>query len=143
MTKSPFINSKQKPSLDEIQLVLESCLPLWNRLITFIEKTYHVEGTWSTWGPAETGWNLRFKRKGRAIVALHPYRNQILVQIVLGKKEADQALQLKLGEKISQLLRDSPQLRDGRWLHIPVTNESDVNDVEKLLLAKIPPPKTK
>ena len=143
MTKSPFINSKQKPSLDEIQLVFESCLPLWNRLITFIEKTYHVEGTWSTWGPAETGWNLRFKRKGRAIVALHPYRNQILVQIVLGKKEADQALQLKLGEKISQLLRDSPQLRDGRWLHIPVTNESDVNDVEKLLLAKIPPPKTK
>lgn len=63
------------------------------------------------------------------------------MQVVLGKVEAERALQLKFGEKIKKMLRDTPQLRDGRWLHIPLTSEAEVKDVEKLLLTKMQPPK--
>jgi len=63
------------------------------------------------------------------------------VQIVLGKVQAKHALQLELGEKISRMLQEAPQLRDGRWLFIPVTSESDAKDVKKLLLAKMRPPR--
>ena len=45
----------------------------------------------------------------------------------------------KLGEKVSKILRESPQLRDGRWLSIPVLDEADVEDVEQLLLVKMRP----
>jgi len=141
MTESPFTDPTHQPTLEEIRSALGSCFPLWERLTTFIEETYRIEGTWSTWGPAKTGWNLRYRRKGKSLTALHPQQNRILVQIVLGKVQAERALQLELGEKVSRMLQESPQLRDGRWLHIPVTSESNANDVESLLLAKIRPPR--
>jgi hypothetical protein len=141
MTESCFTDPKHQPTLEEIRSALGSCFPLWERLTSFIEKTYRIKGAWSTWGPAKSGWNLRYRRNGKSLTALHPQQERILVQIVLGKAQAERALQLELGEKISAILQEAPQLRDGRWLFIPVTSESDTKDVEKLLLAKIRPPK--
>jgi hypothetical protein len=141
MTESCFTDSKHQPTLDEIRSALGSCFPLWERLTTFVERSYRIEGTWSTWGPAKSGWNLRYRRNTKSLVALHPQQERILAQIVLGKAQAERALQLELGEKISRMLQDAPQLRDGRWLFIPVTDESDAEDVEKLLLAKMRPPR--
>jgi len=142
MTESCFAKSRHQPTTDEIRSALDSCFPLWERLNTFIKKSYRIEGTWSKWGPAKSGWNLRYRRKGKSLTALHPQRKRILAQIVLGKAQAEHALQLDLGEKVSRLLRETPQLRDGRWLFIPVTSESDAKDVEKLLLAKMRPPRS-
>ncbi|MDH5448349.1 MAG: DUF3788 domain-containing protein [Candidatus Bathyarchaeota archaeon] len=141
MTESYFTDPKHQPTPEEIRSALGSCFPLWERLTIFIEKSYRIEGTWSTWGPAKSGWNLRYRRNGKSLTALHPQRERILAQIVLGKAQAERALQLELGEKISRMLQEAPQLRDGRWLFIPVTSESDAKDVEKLLLTKMRPPR--
>jgi hypothetical protein len=141
MTESCFTDPKHQPTPEEIRLALGSCFPLWERLTSFIERSYRIEGTWSTWGPAKSGWNLRYRRNGKSLTALHPQQERILAQIVLGKAQADRALQLELGEKISRMLQEAPQLRDGRWLFIPVTSESDAKDVEKLLLVKMRPPR--
>jgi len=137
MTESCFTDPKHQPTPEEIRSALGSCFPLWERLTIFIEKSYRIEGTWSTWGPAKSGWNLRYRRNGKSLTALHPQQERILAQIVLGKAQAERALQLELGEKVSRMLQEAPQLRDGRWLFIPVTSESDAKDVEKLLLAKM------
>jgi hypothetical protein len=141
VTESCFTDPKHQPTPGEIRSALGSCFPLWERLTSFIEKSYRIEGTWSTWGPAKSGWNLRYRRNGKSLTALHPQQERILAQIVLGKAQAERALQLELGEKISRMLQEAPQLRDGRWLYIPVTSESDAKDVEKLLLAKMRPPR--
>lgn len=139
--ESIFTDSKHQPTPEEIRSALGSCYPLWERLTAFIEESYLIGGKWSTWGPANTGWNIRYKYKGKALTALHPQRNRILVQIVLGQVQAERALQLELGESISRILQQAPQLRDGRWLHIPVTCDADAEDVEKLLLTKMQPPR--
>jgi hypothetical protein len=141
VTESCFTDPKHQPTPEEIRSALGSCFPLWERLTSFIEKSYRIEGTWSTWGPAKSGWNLRYRRNDKSLTALHPQQERILAQIVLGKAQAERALQLELGEKISRMLQEAPQLRDGRWLYIPVTSESDAKDVEKLLLAKMRPPR--
>ncbi len=138
-TESCFTDSRHQPTPEEIRSALGSCFPLWKRLTSFIEKSYRIKGIWSTWGPAKSGWNLRYRRKGKSLTALHPHQERILTQIVLGRNQAERALQLELGEKISQILQNAPQLRDGRWLFIPVTSEFDVKDVEKLLLVKMQP----
>ncbi|MFX0168450.1 MAG: DUF3788 domain-containing protein [Candidatus Hodarchaeota archaeon] len=139
MTESCFTNPKHPPSPEEIRSALGSCFPVWKRLTRFIEESYRIKGTWSTWGPAKSGWNLRYRRKGRSLTALHPQQERILAQIVLGKAQAERALELELGDNTSQILQEAPQLRDGRWLFIPVMNESDAQDVEKLLLVKMRP----
>jgi hypothetical protein len=141
MYESCFADPRHQPTEKEIQLALGTCFPLWRRLRSFIEKHYQVQGTWSTWDPAKTGWNLRYRRKGKALAALHPQKERILVQLVLGKAQAARALQLELSKKISQILRKTPQLRDGRWLFIPVTSATEIIDIKKLLLTKMPPPK--
>jgi len=55
MTESCFTDSKHRPTPEEIRSALDSCFPLWERLTTFIEKSYRIEGNWSTWGPAKSG----------------------------------------------------------------------------------------
>lgn len=139
MTAGDFRNFDQQPTQVEIRSALGLRYPLWERLTRFIESNYQIKGEFSTWGPAEVGWGLRYSRKGRALVALYPGNNSIIAQVVLGKAQAERALNLELGEKVSKLLREVPQLRDGRWLSIPVLDEADATDVEKLLLVKMRP----
>ena len=139
MSVGYFTNRSHQPSPEEIRLALGSLYPLWGRLTRFIATNYQIAGEFSFWGPAKSGWNLRYRRKGKALVALYPQKERIIAQVVLGKAQAEQAQSLKLGEKVSKMLREAPQLHDGRWLSIPVLNEADAEDVEQLLLVKMRP----
>jgi hypothetical protein len=137
MTMGYFTNRSHQPSPEELRLALGSLYPLWERLIRFIDTNYQITGKWSTWGPVKYGWGLRYRGKGKSLVALYPQKEMIIAQVVLGKAQAERALSLKLGEKVSKMLREAPQLRDGRWLSISILNEADAEDVEQLLLAKM------
>jgi hypothetical protein len=143
MTKGYFTDRNHQPSLEEIRAALGSLFPLWERLTQFIETNYQITGSFSFWGPAKSGWNLRYRAKGKALVALYPQKNRLIAQVVLGKAQAERALSLELGEKVSKMLREAPQLHDGRWLSIPVLNEIDAEDVEQLLNLKMEPKRHK
>jgi hypothetical protein len=127
------------PSPEEIREALGARYPLWERLTGFIATHYPVEAEWSTWGPAEVGWGLRVRSQGKALVALYPQPGKIVAQVVLGKAQAERALGLALGEKVDQMLREAPQLRDGRWLMLPVLDAADAEAVEHLLRVKMQP----
>jgi len=139
MTTGAFTDHSHPPSPGEVWSALGSAYPLWERLIRFIEADYQTEGQWSTWGPAGSGWGLRYRRRGRSLVAPYPHKGGATAQVVLGGAQAARALSLELGEKVSSMLRESPQLRDGRWLHIPVVSDADAENVERLLLVKMRP----
>ena len=139
MSTGYFTDRSHQPSPEEIRLALGSLYPLWERLTRFIDTNYQIAGELSFWGPAKSGWDLRYRKKGKALVALYPQKERIIAQIVLGKAQAGRALGLKLGEKVGNMLREAPQLRDGRWLFIPILNEADAEDVEQLLLVKMRP----
>ena len=139
MTIGHFTNRSHQPSPEEIRLALGSLYPLWERLTRFIDTNYQIAGEFSFWGPARSGWNLRYRKKGKALVALYPQKERIMAQVVLEKAQAERALSLKLGEKVSNMLRVAPQLHDGRWLSIPILNEADAEDVEQLLIVKMQP----
>ncbi len=143
MTGSCFYGTRRPPTEEEIAAALGAKLPVWMRLTRFVETTYGVEGTWTTWGQAKSGWNLRYRRSGKALVALHPQVDRIFVQMVLGKAEAERALALTLGDATDKALHAAPQGRDGRWMYLSVASPADAEDVEKLLVAKVRPPRAK
>ena len=134
-----FAKRGRQPSPEEVPVALGPAYPLWERLTCFVETSYGATGRWSTWGPAGFGWGLRYKSRGRALVALYPQDGWIIAQVVLGTAEAERALGLDLGERASRALREAPQLRDGRWLSLRVRTDADAGDVEHLLLIKMPP----
>ena len=139
MDKGYFTDYSHQPSQEEVRLALGTIYSLWEKLTRFIDIHYQIAGEWSSWGPAKSDWGLRYRRKGRALIALYPQKERIMAQVVLGKTQAKRAQSLKLGEKVSKILRESPQLRDGRWLSIPILDEADVEDIEQLLLVKMRP----
>jgi nitrogen fixation protein FixH len=138
-----FYRTRRPPTEEEIAAALGAKLPVWMRLTRFVETTYGAEGTWTTWGQAKSGWNLRYRRKGRALVALHPQRDRIYVEMVLGRAEADRALALNLTDAATKAFHAAPQGRDGRWIYLSVASAADAEDVEKLLVAKVRPPRAK
>ena len=63
------------------------------------------------------------------------------MQVVLGREQVEKALTLSLGANVSRVVHETPSLHDGRWLFIKITTETDVTDVEQLLLLKKRPVK--
>lgn len=143
MAESCFYKTEASPTNEEIERALGPCLPLWTRWTGFAGRTYGVEGTWTRWAAAKSAWNLRFRRNEKALMALHPQTGRIFVELVLGKVEAERALGLTLGEEVARIVREAPQLRDGRWIYVRVTTAGDAADVERLLLAKARPPRAR
>ena len=142
MTISYFAEKLAQPSASEIESVLGPALLLWTRLINFIAENYQMEGDLS-YGGKNYGWNLWYRKSGKALVSLYPQSGSFVAQVVLGKEQVEKALALELGAKVGGMLRDTPQLHDGKWLFIPITTEEEVRDVEQLLLLKRRPLKTK
>ena len=133
MRISHFTDRKHPPSADEIRLVLGYKYELWERVIRTVEADDRVSGEWTTWGG---GWNVRYRRGGKSLVALYPQQGGFVAQVVLGRAQAEQALALDLGDEVGKMLRERPQLRDGKWLYIPVLTAADVEDVERLIELK-------
>jgi hypothetical protein len=137
-----FTDRGRAPTAQEIQSALGTKYPLWERLIQFVDVQFQASGRWSFWGGGRNGWNVRYRAGGKALNAPHPQRVRVMAQVVLGKAEAERALRLRLGEKVSQIVRETPQLRDGRWLYIDVLTTADAEDVEQLVLLKRRPATT-
>jgi len=135
MPISYFVDKAHSPETDEIFAVLGSSQPLWVRIIGFIVKNYEMVGD-MTYGGKNYGWNLWYRKSGKSLVSLYPQQNEFVAQVVLGREQVEKALTLSLGENVARVLRETPSLHDGRWLFIKITTETDIADVEKLLLLK-------
>lgn len=135
MSLGIFADKAHKPSPEEIANSLGSKQSLWDELTRFFEQGYALPAE-LTFGGKNYGWNVWYRKNGKALASLYPHKNRILVQIVLGKEQVARALFLPLGKKVEQCLRDTPQFHDGRWLLIPVTTRRDVKDIEQLVQLK-------
>jgi hypothetical protein len=135
MSVGCLLDKSQAPSPEEIQTVLGPVFPFWERLTQFIAATYAIPPDLS-FGGKNYGWNLWYRKGGKSLVSLFPQQNGFVAQVVLGKEQVEKALILPLGDKVGTLVRETPQLHDGKWLWIPVTCPADAADVERLLLIK-------
>lgn len=135
MPLSHFVDKSSQPSSGEIEAILGTAFPLWQRLLRFMDDDYQMTGEMS-YGGRNYGWNLWYRKSGKALISLYPQPGQLVAQVVLGKAQVEKALELGLGEKVGKMVRETPQLHDGKWLFIPVTSEADVQDIERLLLVK-------
>lgn len=137
-----FTEKLHQPTPDELAAVMGAAYPFWQRLLRFIADTYQMEGELS-YGGKNYGWNLWVRKSGKSLVSLYPQAGSLVAQVVLGKAQVEQALTLNLGDKVGRMVRETPQLHDGKWLFIPVTDEIDAGDVAQLLLVKKRPVKPK
>jgi hypothetical protein len=80
---------------------------------------------------------LRFRSGGRPLAAFHLGTGGFAVQIIIGQAQHEEALQLRLGAKVRDILINARAFTEGRWLFIHVDSEQDCRDVQRLLRVRV------
>lgn len=130
----------QEPTLQQISDFIAS--PLWNGLCTWAEQTYgiapKVEHSTCSGAP---GWNVKYKKSGRALCTLYPDRGQFTALITVGAKEASEAELLlpTCSDDIKELFARTQTFNGARWLMIRISEEAVLEDVKKLIRLRVAP----
>ena len=130
----------QQPTLEQISEYIES--PLWGELCRWAEQSYRIEPKveHSTCSGAP-GWNVKYKKGGRALCTLYPDEGQFTALITVGAKEAPEAELLlpTCSDYIRELFARTQTMNGARWLMIRVTDAQVLEDVKKLIRLRVAP----
>jgi hypothetical protein len=140
-----MLDKSRPPELAEmVSIIGQPAGDCWNALIRFIEVAYAITPELNFAGK-NYGWELRCRKGGRPLCDLYPENGAFTALVVLGAKEAAEALacQDTFGPSVRGCLESTPAYHDGRWLWIRVQELRDVEDIQKLLLIKRKPAQKK
>ena len=114
----------------------------WIELRQFLEENYDFKPETVFYGN-KYGWLFRYRKSGKTLCSLFPEKGAFTVLIVFGKKEVEKAVSVSddLSPRVREILLDTEQLHDGRWLWIRLLTIDDVEDIVKLLAVKRKPKK--
>ena len=142
MCEAVFTDGTRAPTEGEIGAALGRSRAAWKRLRGFLRETYGLDGEWAYYG-RKSGWVLRYRKGGKALTTLSPYKGYFTVQIVLGKADYEKAREVKLRRSTRETIETAHPYHDGRWLFPEVRTLKDLDDVTALLLVKRKPVKKK
>ncbi len=136
----------RKPSAEDIRAYIGGGAPLWDELTGYIEDEYQTEPLLSFSGcSAQPGWNVKYKKGGKALCTLYPSEGFFIALAVVGPKEEDEVkLCLESGlfsPYVRGLCERTAASPMGRWLMIEVTDKESLEDVQRLLRIRIRPKK--
>jgi hypothetical protein len=128
----------QMPNLQQISNFVAT--PLWSALCTHLESSYGVSPKieHSTCSAAP-GWNVKYKKSGRALCTLYPDDGFFTCLVSVGGREAMEA-ELILSactQTVQDLYWGAKPFNGSRWLMIPVTSPETLEDAEKLIALRV------
>lgn len=135
MSKGFFTDRIHKPAEDEIIQALKKAEPVWEEIINFIKNQYKVKAEYKFYGK-NYGWALRFTRSGKSFISLYPSENEFTVQIILNNLQSAKALEETIKPEIKNIIANTPEIHEGKWIYFKVTSKEDIADVKKLLKIK-------
>lgn len=107
---------------------------LWEELCNHLEERYQVKPVFSySKCSMQPGWNVKYKKSGRALCTLYPFQKEYRALVVIGEREkAEMELALPtFTPYLRQLYRDTTEGMGQKWLMIHVTDHAILEDVKK------------
>jgi len=131
----------REPDMQDIEKYIEKdAKTRWQSLISHIESTFGSKPviTYSVC-IGKQGWNVKYKKSGKALCTLYPERDQFIALVVLSAND------MQLFDIVKQsytpyltALYDRCKLFNGtKWLMITVSDDAILADVQKLMLLKL------
>ena len=123
-----------RPSLEEVAAFIGS--PLWGAFCGQIESAYGVEPKLEhSVCSGAPGWNVKYKKGGRALCTLYPDDGAFTCMVVVGAAEApfaDAAL-AACSDYVRELYADTRVFNGMRWLMIRVADAQVMADALSLI----------
>jgi hypothetical protein len=126
------------PDLSAVSAHVKS--PLWEKLCTHLERSYSVSPTVEhSICSGAPGWNLKYKKGGRALCTLYPTQGFFTCLVSIGRKEAMEAELLlpTCTDYLKSLYWGAKPFNGGRWLMIEVTSWEILEDVKTLIALRV------
>lgn len=132
------------PSIEDIRNYIGEAKPIWDELVLYIEKTYKPKRQLDySKDSLQPGWNVKYRKSGKALCTLYPMEGYFIVLVVVGPKEEEKVRHdMEAGlfsESVKKLYEKSTYSTMGRWLMIEVKDKSVLNDIKRLLCIRIMP----
>lgn len=136
-----ILNSSVTPSLDDITSYVEgSARKRFVNLIDFVESNFGSKSdiVYSKCS-AKPGWNVKYKKCGKALCTLYPDKDRFTALVVLSNLDMEWLKGMRDNYTTYMLnLHDNCSLFNGtKWLMIEVTSDEILDDVKKLLQLKL------
>jgi len=127
------------PDLKELRKFISSkkTIKAFDSLLKFLEDNYNFEQQ-IFFGGKKFGVMLRYRKNGKTLVSIFPEKDAFSVVLVYGKKEVItfEANRESFSTFMTDIFDNTPQLHDGRWMLITLTDNSLLSDLEKMIMIK-------
>jgi hypothetical protein len=111
----------------------------WLELTTHIQDTYGAKPQIAySKCSAKPGWNLKYKKSGKALCTLYPEPESFTALIVVALSDMDRydLIRPVFSSSMNALYDKTQLFNNTKWLMIPVTDDAALEDVKKLLQFK-------
>ena len=133
-----IINQEHEPEMNEITSYIDN--PLWQDLMEHLQTVYQVKPTiqYSRCSMLK-GWNVKYKKSGRALCTLYPKQSFFIAMVVIGEREVQETefILPTLTEFTQNLYRNTQVCMGQRWLIINVTDSQVLGDVKQLIEIRV------
>ncbi len=130
------MDASVQPERETVRAFVDS--PLWDELRAWLEEKYQPKSAWEYSRCAMPGWNLKYKKGGRALCTLYPMEGTFTALVVIGERERPGAELLlpTLSPYLRQVYQETPYGMGQRWLMPDVSVRETLEDVKKLILLR-------
>lgn len=138
MKWNELFNENLTPSSKDIKEFIGTAEANWNDLTEYIENTYNVKPkTEYSRCSLQPGWNVKYKKSGKALCTLYPMEDYFIALVVIGPKQQDEAeAAMEAGvfsPYVAGLYKKTAGSAMGSWLMIEVKESSILNDIKILM----------
>jgi Protein of unknown function (DUF3788) len=134
---SAFGDKSSSPTKRNLHRALGAAAPLWDDVVTHVDRTYApVTEQWN-FSSMKSGWSLRLRKGERIILYLIPQVGRCLVGIVLGGKAVAAAKGEDLPQSIVEAIAEAPTYAEGTGVRLPIAAGTDLPALERLVALKM------
>ncbi len=142
MLWSELFSSGHEPLDHEIREFVDT--PLWDNLADHLQQTYKAKSKLFYSGCSMDqdfwkGWNVKYKKSGKALCTLYPKQGYFVALVNVGAKESTEAdLLIPLCDEYTQdLYMQTKSGTSGKSMAINVTSENILCDVKELIALRV------
>lgn len=122
-----------EPTLDQISEFINT--ELWNQVDKALVEEFKTKRKLEYSGCSLKGWNIKYKKSGRNLCTIYPYKDYFKLLVVIPEIRKDEAeLFLEFcTDEVKAIYKVYDYFNGGKWMIIDVTNKKILKDALGLI----------